>query len=72
MAQRDRPRPTALEVQVMFEPSRQADACQADAYARIVPVRRRGLHPTAPTGAIPAAAGSTGHHAGALRRHGGG
>jgi hypothetical protein len=43
MAQRVRPAQTTLEVRVMFEPNRLAAACLADAYARVVPVRRRTL-----------------------------
>ncbi len=41
MAPRVRPAATTLEVQVMFEPSRVAAACLADAYGRVVPVHRR-------------------------------
>ena len=47
MAQRVRPAQTTLEVRVMFEPHRLAAACLADAYARVVPVRRRPV-PTLP------------------------
>ena len=40
MAQRVRPAQTTLEVRAMFEPNRLAAACLADAYARVVPIRR--------------------------------
>lgn len=44
MAQRVRRAETTLEVRVMFEPNRLAAACLADAYAQLVPVRRRSVH----------------------------
>jgi hypothetical protein len=41
MARRE-PKPTqALEVSVLFEPSHVAPACIAQAYERVVPIRRR-------------------------------
>jgi hypothetical protein len=33
----------ALEVRIMFEPSRIASACLAQAYERIVPIARRAV-----------------------------
>jgi hypothetical protein len=56
MTQRVRRAETTLEVRVMFEPNRLAAACLADAYARVVPVRRRpGAVRPHPSGRLPAA-----------------
>ena len=41
MARREPKATKALEVSVMFEPSHVAPACIAQAYERVVPIRRR-------------------------------
>jgi hypothetical protein len=45
MSKPKRPSRRTLEVTIMFEPSRLASEHLADAYARLVPLRRHGTSP---------------------------
>jgi hypothetical protein len=48
MARREPNTTQALEVSVMFEPSRVSSACVAQAYEQVVPIPRRATSPSAP------------------------
>ncbi len=44
MTNRQRKRTTLVEVKAVFEPSRVAQACLAEAYERVIPTARRPSH----------------------------
>ncbi len=70
MASRELKKPKApkpLEVRVMFEPSRLAAACIAQAYERVIPVMRRIVAPRSLGGGAQAERTSNKQRAGGAR-----